>query len=118
MADKKINLEIKTIFGYSPPGRSEKSISKSLPFYKSRRGKYLHRVRSASNYWHDGELSHTSVHFWCGAYGFLNGKGRLYPEQDDHVICATCEGRVVGAGLLGAKEINGNNVMFSPRKDK
>ena len=98
--------------------RSTKSILASLPFYKSRAGKYFHRVRSANNHWKNGKLSHTSVHFWCGNGGFIGEKGSLYAEvPEGEVLCAVCEGKVTGAGFNGDRVINGKPVMYSPRGD-
>lgn len=96
--------------------KSTKSILLSLPFYKSRSGKYFHRVRCADNHWKKGRLSHTSVHFLCGNGGFIGDKGMLYGEvPEDGVLCATCEGRAIGAGLDGIRMINGKSVMYAAR---
>jgi len=112
----KIKLQKRKEDGYRPPGHCIKSINRSLPFYLSKKGKYFHRIRTASNHWRDGNLSHTAIHFWCGGSGFLNGNGRLYAEiSSNGVLCATCEGKAVGAGVEGARIINGRKVMFSPR---
>lgn len=98
-----------------------KSVMRSLPFFKSRNSnsKYFHRVRSAENHWWDGKLSHTSVAFWCGGGGFLGESGRLHGEiTEGGVLCAVCEGKAIGAGLDGARVINGRAVMFKPREDR
>jgi len=94
-----------------------KNVGYALPYYLSRKGKYFHRVRSAQNHWREGNLSHTSVHFWCGNSGFLGEKGRLFSKvSDDGVLCATCEGKAIGAGLDGERKINGKDVMYTPLK--
>lgn len=44
-------------------------------------------------------------------------KGRMYAEiPEDGVMCATCKGKTVGAGLEGARDINGQAVMYQPTK--
>lgn len=96
-----------------------KSISLMLPYFLSTSGKYTHRVRYASSHWRDGKLSHIAVNFWCGRGGFLGAKGKLFKEvQEGQVLCATCEGRAVGAGVDGARLINGREVMYSPKEIK
>jgi len=93
-----------------------KPVKLSLPFYIARLGKYFHRVRSSSNHWRNGKYSHTSVSFWCGGIGFVGDKGTLHGEvHENGTLCATCEGRAVGAGLDGVRMINGRSVMYSPR---
>lgn len=88
----------------------------ALPFYKGARGLYTHRLRSGSAHYWDGRLSHVSYHFWCGNIA-TSGKGTLLPKiPEGGIVCATCEGRAVGAGLAGSRTINGQAVMFSPRK--
>lgn len=41
--------------------------------------------------------------------------GEYWPGEG-RPICATCEGRVIGAGLAGSREIAGRPVMFRSRK--
>lgn len=114
----KVNLEIKDWSKvFSAPGHVTKSVLSSLPYYKSRRGEYAHRVRSAANHWRNGELSHTSVEFWCGNTGFIGEKGYLLSEVGEgEVLCACCEGKAIGAGMDGSRKINGKFVMYSPRR--
>lgn len=117
----KVRLEKAKEPGYCPPDRSTKSISHAMPFFISKQGgKYFHRVRSADAHWKGGRLTHTSVRFWCGGSGFIGAQGQLYSEiPEGDVLCATCEGRAIGAGVAVSREINGNRVMFSPkRKEK
>ena len=117
MSNKKVKLIVKTDSPWHPEGRCIKGISYALPYYLSRQGKYFHRVRSANNHWHDGNLSHTAVGFWCGNSGFIGDKGKLYAKvPEGGVLCATCEGRAIGAGLAGERTINGKKVMYSPTK--
>ena len=93
-------------------------IAQSPPFVVSRIGRYVHRVRSAQLL--VNSESYLAIRCWCG-YSILsserkNGsRGRFLESPDDRPICATCEGRAIGAGLLGAREIAGRAVMFSPR---
>lgn len=96
--------------------KNTKSVQFSLPYFKTRQGEYFHRVRHANNHWRGGELSHTSVGFWCGNGGFIGEKGRLYAKiPEGGVLCATCEGKAIGAGLDGERKINGKKVMYSPK---
>lgn len=112
----KVNLAPVAQRGWAAPGHCTKSISKALPFYISRRGTYYHRVRSMEAHWRDGQLSHISVKFWCGGSGFIGKKGTLSQDiPEGQVLCASCEGKAIGAGMGGAREINGRKVMYSPR---
>jgi len=113
----KIKLEIKKEVGFQG-GIFSRPIRYALPFYKSSAGKYVHRIRSSQSYYlkRTGERSHISVTFWCGNIGSL-GKGKMYSKIDTNMIlCAHCEGKAIGAGMDGAREINGRAVMYEPRK--
>lgn len=89
--------------------------SKSLPFANARGGKYTHRVRHVTLYACVGK-GHFAVRCWCGYNVLVSEKsgGTFAAEQSERPMCATCEGRAIGAGKLGAREINGKAVMFSP----
>jgi len=100
------------------------NIKASLPFVKSSRGYYTHRVRSANSYiytssgltYKAGEL-HIAVQCWCGMTLLISKRkfGKFLVEPPDgSPVCATCEGRAIGAGKLGAREIAGRPVMYSP----
>lgn len=100
------------------------NVKSSLPFIKSTRGEYTHRVRSAVSYTYTtsgisykaGEL-HIAVKCWCNMTLLVSKRkyGRFIPEPiDGSPICATCEGRAIGAGLLGTPEIAGRPVKYSP----
>jgi len=92
-------------------------IARSKPFAESGGGRYAHRVRSASLHTCLGK-SHIAVHLWCGMVICIGGRNRgsrFVEEPTGRAICATCEGRAIGAGQLGAREIAGRAVMFSPR---
>lgn len=95
-------------------------LTASLPFFRTAAGSYIHRVRSATVYYQHGQFSHVGVSFWCGGSGSTTGRrGRvgefLETPSDTSVICATCEGRAIGAGLTESRQIAGRTVQFSPR---
>ena len=115
----KVLLQQPPIRGYRPPEHEEYNLKKSLPFFKSNYGEYVHRVRSARTFFRYQELSHTAVHLWCGMSGFIGRKGKLYEEPPaGSPLCATCEGRAIGAGQLGSHKILGRIVKFAPRDRK
>lgn len=93
-----------------------KPITMALPFYRKKQGKYVHRVRSGSLFTIHAK-PHMSFTFWCGNSGHISEKGgQLFANPPEHsVFCATCEGRVIGAGLEGARKILGRTVLYSPR---
>lgn len=102
---------------YRPPGHAITDLLKAQPFYRSNRGPYFHRVRFAEAYWRDGQLSHIAITYWCGNRGFLGEKGRLYGKiPEGEVLCAICEGKAIGAGMVDGGRINGRPVKYSPRK--
>lgn len=114
---KKVALQKPKEYNWRPPGRAIKWAKLALPFYKSRKGVYVHRVRSMNQYWKDGQFTHAAVEFWCGNNGHFGEKGYLMATvPPGEVCCATCEGRAIGAGMDGARQINGREVMFSPRR--
>lgn len=95
--------------------------AKSLPFVESGAGRYTHRVRSLSlvTMHSPRHQPHSAAACWCGMTVLLSPKhcharSRLVAEPT-RVLCATCEGRAIGAGQLGTPEIAGRPVMFSPR---
>lgn len=94
-------------------------LTQALPFYRSKLGCLIHRVRSGRVHMRGHQYSHTSITFWCGNSGFLgtNHPGALLysepPEGQFH--CALCEGKATGAGLNGARVIAGRQVLFRPR---
>lgn len=98
-------------------------VSKILPFYKSERGEYVHRIRHATHYrGANNDYHHTGITMWCGSIGSVGGsgiwksRGGLFANPPERaVFCATCEGRAIGSGQLGAREICGRIVMFKPR---
>lgn len=121
-----VELQLKAQRGWKNPRSAEMSLTKSLPFYRSRQGHYVHRVRSGTVYFYDNVAQHTSFRLWCGQIGSVGvtlkyprhrpSKGDLFSDVPKHaVLCATCEGRAVGAGQLGSRMICGRIVRFSPR---
>lgn len=106
-----------------PRYRSAGQLVMALPFYRGFHGSYFHRVRSGRLH-RLGDSHHISIKFWCGNVGFLDGRrargksggGELFAATPDNAIhCAICEGKAIGAGLNGARLINGRHVLFSPR---
>lgn len=102
---------------YCAPNFSRKSVKKSLPFLESFRGLYAHRVRFVDLHT-TPKGSHFSIKTWCGA-AFCNGgkgKGQTYFTENptnNRPICATCEGRFIGSGMIGDRIINGRKVMYN-----
>lgn len=112
MGPQKIPLQAPKIGTWIPPGWKIIPLLSALPYYQSRRGRYVHIVRSGA--WHGGkEKPFSSFTMWCGALGY-SGRGVLSASADGHVLCATCEGRAVGVGIYGERTINGRAVMFTP----
>lgn len=102
---------------WKPEGMTHNAIKKSLPFLESFRGYYAHRVKHVTMQTFNGK-SHFIVKVWCGA-SFCNGgngKGQTYfieQPTNNRPICATCEGRHIGAGMDGDRKINGRKVMYN-----
>ena len=105
--------------------RCTKAISSSLPFFEREGSGYVHHVRSACLHYDDaGKITHTSVTFWCGSYGFLYPKGKqsrnkapasmVAEPTAGRLVCATCAGRAVGSGQLGEHKIGPNFVKYRP----
>lgn len=86
------------------------------PFVEAISGRYTHRVRSAALHTICGK-THMSVQCWCGMHINVSVKrpNRLTDEPSGRPICATCEGRAIGAGQLGAREIAGREVLYQPK---
>lgn len=107
---KKINSH------WMPNGMTHKAIKRSLPFLESFRGCYAHRVKHVTMQTHNGK-SHFIIKVWCGA-SFCNGvdgKGQTHFTENptnNRPICATCQGRFIGAGMIDDRTINGRKVMY------
>jgi hypothetical protein len=103
------------------------ALKRTLPLFQSDRGTYVHRVRSAAAHPSGGRaawyVNHISVTYWGGNGGFLRGPqntrngGRLLADlpTDGSPVCATCEGRAVGAGFPSLALIVRHSVKFAPR---
>lgn len=129
MSPDKIPLKVDSVRNDHGGGILSHPIRFALPYYRSGYGTYIHRVRSGSthrprNGKDKNRILHLSFHFWCGNIGCINltGYGRKKNGQlfatvpEGGVVCATCEGRAIGAGMDGARTINGIPVIYSPRK--
>ena len=113
----KTKLQHRPWTAWKGKGDAVKTMDLALPYYLSRRGKYVHRVRYGYHFWRDGKYTHAAVTFWCGNNGFIGHKGRLLATvPPGAVLCATCEGRAIGAGQNGSRRINGREVCYSPRR--
>jgi hypothetical protein len=127
LAGRKVNLESPRVnpYAYQNPRSGIITLSKSLPYFRSSVGNYMHRVRWAQHHLFDGEYKHTAIRMWCGQVGFAGSKemhrggGHFFSlVPNDAVICATCEGRAIGAGQDGSHKINGRIVRYAPRANR
>lgn len=104
------------------PDRRNTYASKSLPFVESGAGRYTHRVRTFSLVTMHAPTypPHAAASCWCGMTILISAKprhrGNSLAAEPSRAICATCEGRAIGAGQLGTPEIAGRPVIFSPRR--
>lgn len=102
---------------YMAPNSKITPVKKSLPFIEAFRGFYAHRVKHVSIYTSPKGKSHFIIKTWCGA-SFCNGgggKGQTFFTEHptrNKPICATCEGRYIGAGNIDDRMINGRKVMY------
>jgi len=106
-------------YSESSPRHRTMILTRALPYFLQKTGLYVHRVRAGHVHFRDGQASHTSIWFWCGNLGSMSQEkpGKLYATPPEgHFVCATCEGRAIGAGETQTREINGIPVMYSPRK--
>lgn len=112
----KVILQPPRPIGWMPNSVRSRTIRSMLPYYQSRRGVYVHRIRSARQYeYTTTSKSHVAIALWCGATGFIS-KGILYSDPPaDALLCATCEGRAIGAGVDGHRKINGRACIYAPR---
>jgi hypothetical protein len=112
----KVILQPPRPVGWMPSSLRARTIRSMLPYYQSRLGVYVHRIRSARQYeCTTTGKSHVALALWCGATGFIS-KGILFHEPPaDAILCATCEGRAIGTGIDGHRKINGRACMYAPR---
>jgi len=94
-------------------------IKQSLPYAESDAGHYTHRVRSAAIYTMLGK-QHMGIRCWCGmslTIGGTRSAGSKFVAVPSlgRPVCATCEGRAIGAGLEDSHKINGRMVRFQPQ---
>lgn len=112
-----IPLEYRRQPKYKPPNVRAMNVKRALPFVASDDGEYVHRVRSAVVYeWR--ETSHMAVSCWCGMTLLVSKrkKGRMLSEPaEGRPMCATCEGRAIGSGIVGERIINGLDSRYNPR---
>ena len=99
--------------GYSP-------IKRALPYVESARGSYTHRVRNAALHHLEGWPPHVSVSCWCGMSLNIGGRRTVGSKfvavpSLGRPVCATCEGRAIGAGTDADHKINGRIVRYAPR---
>lgn len=88
------------------------------PFVASDAGEYVHRVRSVTIHAMLGQ-AHMAVRCWCGMTQLVSKrkKGRLLDAPPaGRPMCATCEGRVIGAGKIGARKIGEADVRYKPNQ--
>lgn len=91
----------------------------AAPFFKSNEGTYVHRIRSARYYARiEGSRfpGHYSLSLFCGQIGYPS-KGRLIQDPGQMILCATCEGRAVGAGMDPVGLLVKKPVKFAPRSE-
>lgn len=114
-----VNIEPCKYFREKRDRRLSVPCRKSLPFAESTQGQYSHRVRHVTLHVCLGK-THLAANLWCGMSIIISKKkGRLLAEpSENRPMCATCEGRAIGAGLLGAREIAGRFVMFRPNNNR
>lgn len=102
-----------------------KPIKSTFPFYEREGDGYVHRVRSGLMHYNwEGEFTHTSITFWCGPSGFLYEPGKrprkhvpaalVAEPSPGRVVCATCEGRAIGAGQIPGNKIGDHFVKYKP----
>lgn len=103
---------------YKPAAVRMMNVKRALPFVASDAGEYIHRVRSAVVY-EVCEKAHMAVSCWCGMTLLVSKrkKGRMLSEPvAGRPMCATCEGRAIGAGQEASHKINGRLVKFTPQQ--
>lgn len=101
-------------------------ITHSYPFFRPRllghRFGYVHRVKSASIYYHQGKFLHICIGYWCGGTGFISDdekrKESKLLEFADGPICATCEVKALVQKLPSSEELNQGVVEYRPSERK
>ena len=95
-------------------------IKRALPYVEAANGSYTHRVRNAALHHLEGYSPHVSVSCWCGMSLNIGGRRTVGSKfvavpSLGRPVCATCEGRAIGAGLEDSHKINGRMVRFQPQ---
>ena len=116
MKPGKIELQIKPFGGFG--AERVKPIQYALPFFvsKNTNAKYVHRLRFANQFHNRDGSIHIAMGMWCGGHRFMRSGTLAATLPEGSVLCATCEGRAIGAGLVDSYHINGRLVRFQPRK--
>lgn len=137
--DGKIELLIEPLTGWHPRhcGPRPLPVKRALPYSRSRQGAYVHRLRSGLLHvycptafddekggWYrvSNEVQHVGAHFklWCGQHATtarMRSSWEFFGEPPEGAdVCATCEGRAVGAGYESTVLIANHPVKFSPRR--
>jgi hypothetical protein len=70
---------------------AELPVSAALPFYISRMGKFVHRIRYGTVYFRKGKFSHVGLQMYCGQIGGTS-KGDLIENPNGHELCRVCIG--------------------------
>lgn len=113
-----IDLEVRAERGWRSPAITYAHVKKALPYAESSGGEYTHRVRSARLITFKGFGAHMAISCWCGMSLLISKrhKSQFVAEPSfGRPMCATCEGRAIGAGVDGSHKINGRMVKFQPR---
>lgn len=108
-------------------------VKRALPYVRTTAGTYIHRLRSAQLWhqyevtWWEGRQIRTSLlpvetrivpRTWCGVSvgSRRSGEPELFAvPPDGQPVCATCEGRAVGAGMPSNVVLEARAILFRPR---
>lgn len=83
----------------------------SPPFYVNPRGILIHRVRAVCRHLRNGEVSHSSVTYWCGNQNCFHDESQLVSEPPkNRLLCSYCEAKAEAAGEVKADTIVGRHV--------
>lgn len=111
---------------HNPALKRPEQITRCRPYWQGPKNGYVHRVRSASLYYGilEQTRTYTVVNLWCGSSGYVRSDSRGRARKTggyliDHVenhgpLCATCEGRAVGAGFDSDFTSIAHPLIFSP----
>lgn len=101
------------------------TITECWPFFNNGPLKLVHRVRSGTMHFMDGQYRHISFSFYCGNTGFIahnKPNGHLLKSADKcMVFCAVCEYKAVMRGEATAEQLLGHAPRFHipiPRIEK